>query len=157
MEDNCVCALSCVFTFTLLFSCGFSQMVKCNSPPVRFIISHLAHNFTSPAVSVQQYHSWPLMLSRQTWPSCLVIRSEDLHSAYQSAPSLLSKKRAETKAVNTETVGSGFSTGAGTAMCSIKRKSFKVPYAALVTQWQLCKALPPNMLICYFQKLVVFS
>lgn len=135
----CVCAraLSCVFTFTLLFSCGFSQMVKCNSPPVRFIASHLAHNFTSPSVSVQQYHSWPLMLSRQTWPSCLVIRSEDLHRAYQSAPPadyLCKKKRAETKAVNTETIGSGFSTGAGTAMCSIKRKSFKVPYAALVTQ-----------------------
>lgn len=76
-----------VFSHLLCFSVvDFPRWLSVIHPPVRFIASHLAHNFTSPSVSVQQYHSWPLMLSRQTWPSCLVIRSEDLHRAYQSAP-----------------------------------------------------------------------
>lgn len=62
--------------------------------------------------------------SCQTWPSCFVIRSEDLHSAYQSAPPAdYLSKRAETKAVNTENVGSGFSTGARMAACSLKKKT----------------------------------
>lgn len=60
---------------------------------------------------------------RQAWPSCLVIHSEDSYSAYQSAwPADYLSKREETDAVNTETVGSGFFTGASMAACSIKRK-----------------------------------
>lgn len=86
-------------------------------------------------------HSWPLILSWQTWPSCLVICSEDLHSAYQSAPPAdYLSKRAETKAANTETVGSGFSTGVRMAACSIKRKTkfqsgvHSIGYTVLIMQ-----------------------
>lgn len=53
-----------------------------NPPPVRFITSLLSHKLTPTAVCVQQNHK----LTWQTWPSCLVIWSQHLHSAYQSAP-----------------------------------------------------------------------
>lgn len=70
-----------------------------------------------------------------------MICSEDFCSAYQSAlPADYLSKRAETKAVNTQTVGSGFFTGAKMAACYIKGKTkfqsgiHSIGYTVLIIQ-----------------------
>lgn len=100
-------------------------MAKCNPPPVRFITSHPAQ-CTSPAVSAQHYHSWPLMPLQQTGPSCLLICLKDLPGAYQSAPPAdYLSNWAETKAMNADSVGSDFFTGGGQQCAPSREKVSK--------------------------------
>lgn len=127
-KQLCACTFLCFHICPTHFM-DFTTWLKCNKQRPQSLHSGV------------EYHSWPASLSQQTWPSCLVIRSEDLHSAYQSAPPAdYRSKRAETKAANTESVGSGFSTGARMAACSIKRKTtfqsgiHSIGYTALIMQ-----------------------
>lgn len=146
-----VCTFVCFLHFLSFSNVDFTRWLNAIHPQSGLYTSHPAH-CTSPAVSVRQYLSWPLMLFRQTGPSCLLICLEDLPSAYQSAPPAdYLSNRVETKAVKADSVGSDFSTGAGQQCAPSREKVSKCHLRYLL------QSTTSNMLIYHSQSLVVFS